>query len=190
MRLASFVRDRRRETVLTRNPVFPLPHYSWDWDDVHFVQLNLFPGYTSDPNCSEPPLWCDPMASLYFLQEDLALNVGNSGRPVVLVHHYSAEWWVPLSWFQTHTDYNNVIAPYNVIGIFTGHLHKHATTPVTTRADRRRRRLVRSEQWPRHVPSVRGQARRVHGSRDQRHANEIDASHRLRHLRGMLDAGL
>jgi hypothetical protein len=77
-------------------------HYSWDWDDVHFVQLNLYPGHQS---------------SLDFLKTDLA-NCGR--RPVVLLHHYDLQnfkWWKR----EEMLAYRNAIKPYNVLLICHGH---------------------------------------------------------------------
>jgi hypothetical protein len=92
-------------------------HYSWDWDSLHLVCLNLFPGDSSD-NSLESNL------SLFFLEEDLARNVGDSGRPVLIYQHYgfddmSCRWWSD----QERTNYFEVIKKYNVIAIFAGHNH-------------------------------------------------------------------
>jgi len=102
-------------------------HYSWDWHDVHFAQLNLFPGNETAPKYDKH----DPKNSLKFLKEDLADNVGDTGRPVVLTHHYGFDdfsigkskkkevWWTE----KQREKYWNVIKDYNVIAIFTGHWH-------------------------------------------------------------------
>jgi len=109
------------------------PHYSWDWHDVHFVQANLFPG--DGPAPQFPGL--DPSAALTFLAADLAQNVGTTGRPVVLFHHYGfepfsigtsdhmQEWWTDAQ----RTDYWDVLRDYNVVAIFTGHLHLTTGNP-------------------------------------------------------------
>jgi hypothetical protein len=132
--IAKAIGDRLRSTPLSGRSG---PNYSWDWHDVHFVQLNLFPGNgTKDGKYNT-------YNSLNFLKSDLAKNVGSSGRPVVLIHHYGMEgfsrgcgvsdtdtdldgcirnsdvWW-------TQTEriaYWNAIANYNVPLIITGHLH-------------------------------------------------------------------
>ncbi len=116
----------RRNTVLTGRQGI---HYSWDWHDVHFVYLNLFPGVAPDGNKDN----LNPDNSLGFLANDLALNVGNSKRPVVLIHHYGFDplsignrnnqlWWTE----QQRNDYMNTIQPYNVVAIFSGHEHYEA----------------------------------------------------------------
>ena len=111
-------------------------HYSWDWHDVHFVQLNVMPANDVGGSTDQE---ADPSFALNFLISDLDMRVGNSGRPVVLIHHYGLD---PFSrdqggtcdaggkqgdgqWF---TDaqvlaYWNAIADYNVAAIFSGHYH-------------------------------------------------------------------
>jgi cytolysin (calcineurin-like family phosphatase) len=91
------------------------PHYSWDWDDVHFVNVNVYAGGKGDAR-----------DSLSFLQKDLADRVGTSGRPVVIMQHYGFDklsiedrWWK-----QDERDaFYNVIKKYNVVAIFSGHEH-------------------------------------------------------------------
>jgi cytolysin (calcineurin-like family phosphatase) len=70
-------------------------HYSWDWDDVHFVQVNIYPADRQHPAIKYNPTWHDPQGALRFLREDLAARVGTSGRPVVVLSHcgFDADWW-------------------------------------------------------------------------------------------------
>ena len=127
------IRERKRATVKTGKAEGDAPHYSWDWHDVHFVQLNLFPGNAASAGNGDEDL--QPHNSLEFLIADLASKVGSSGRPVVLVHHYgfdcfskgdsacnsdaTIEWWTEAE----RNAYWNAIAGYNVAAIFTGHHH-------------------------------------------------------------------
>ncbi len=88
-------------------------HYSWDWDDVHFVNLNVYPGGAGDAH-----------DSLQFLEQDLAAQVGSSQRPVILYHHYGFDpfglgWWT----IDERQAYHDVIKDYNVVAIFNGHNH-------------------------------------------------------------------
>lgn len=88
-------------------------HYSWDWEGVHLVNLNIYPGENERSGFS-----------LDFLKEDLAQNVGDSGRPIVLMQHFgfdsfSDQWWTPAE----QQAFADAIAGYNVVGIFHGHLH-------------------------------------------------------------------
>ncbi len=124
-----YIPDEIRESIKTRKRSTPRAgfqdvHYSWDWSDVHFVQLNLYPG--KSPGRTRENFALNPFDSLQFLQADLSRKVGSSGRPVILFHHYGmdsfssqAEWWTE----DERKAYWDVIAPYNVVAIITGHLH-------------------------------------------------------------------
>jgi cytolysin (calcineurin-like family phosphatase) len=102
-------------------------HYSWDWGDYHFVNLNLFPGRVPRPVYDNPSPWNDPKGSLDFLEADLASQVGTSGRPVVLLWHYGLrgwgleKWWVP----EDLDALREVLDPYNVALILHGHEHRY-----------------------------------------------------------------
>lgn len=94
-------------------------HYSWDWDDVHFVQLNLYVADQQNPKVRYSPVWHDPQGSLRFMKEDLAKNVGTSGRPVVLMAHcgFDTDWWIDEDWKQAY----DAAKGYNVIAYLYGH---------------------------------------------------------------------
>ena len=94
-------------------------HYSWDWDDVHFVQLNFYPANTQRKGVKYSPVWHDPQGSLDFLKADLAARVGDSGRPVVLMAHcgFDTDWWVAEDW----AEFYQAAKPYNVILYLYGH---------------------------------------------------------------------
>ena len=48
-------------------------HYSWDWDDLHFVMLGIYPADRQNPLVPRySPVWHDPQGALSFLKEDLA----------------------------------------------------------------------------------------------------------------------
>jgi hypothetical protein len=63
-------------------------HYSWDWDGVHFVNLNLFAGNVWEGEADAYGKAHHPQFARAFLEEDLKRNVGNTGRPVVVVQHF------------------------------------------------------------------------------------------------------
>jgi cytolysin (calcineurin-like family phosphatase) len=106
-------------------------HYSWDWDDVHFVNLGIVVGTVKEVVRKRR---YNPLDSLQFLISDLAEHVGDSGRPVILTHHIdvarystdpnpagpatSAEW-DPAD----VRGYYEAIAKYNVAAILYGHTH-------------------------------------------------------------------
>jgi cytolysin (calcineurin-like family phosphatase) len=69
-------------------------HYSWDWEQLHLAQLNLFGG--SGP--ADVKGVNDPEQSLEFLAYELSQNVGASGRPVITFQHFAwlggmSDWW-------------------------------------------------------------------------------------------------
>jgi cytolysin (calcineurin-like family phosphatase) len=96
-------------------------HYSWDWDDVHFIQLNLYPADRQNPKVHYSSAWHDPQGSLSFLKEDLAKCVGESGRPVVLMSHcgFDTNWWVDEDWkaaYDAAKDYHVILYLYGHSG--------------------------------------------------------------------------
>jgi hypothetical protein len=94
-------------------------HCSWDWDDVHFVQLGLYPADKQNPKVRYSPVWHDPQGALSFLKQDLARHVGSSGRPVVLMSHcgFDTNWWDPEDWKAAY----EVMNQYNVVLYLYGH---------------------------------------------------------------------
>ncbi len=102
-------------------------HYSWDWGQLHFVQLNLYPGSVGEEylNIWRRRISGDaryPKHSLEFLIDDLRRNVGNSGRPVILFQHYGFDSWGEAFWTERERNaFLQAIQPYNIIAIFWGH---------------------------------------------------------------------
>ncbi|MEX1010504.1 MAG: metallophosphoesterase [Balneolaceae bacterium] len=103
-------------------------HYSWSWDDLHIVNLNSYPSYEWDSECG----WChyftrsfrEPEESLQFLEKDLAEQVGQSGRQIILYFHYGFDDWGDLWWTeQEQEDFYEAIRDYNILAIFHGHSH-------------------------------------------------------------------
>jgi len=94
-------------------------HYSWDWDDVHLVQLNIYPADKQNPKVRYNPKWHNPQGSLSFLKADLKRCVGASGRPVVLMSHcgFDTDWWIAEDWKAVY----EVARPYNVVLYIYGH---------------------------------------------------------------------
>ncbi len=80
--------------------------YSWDWPDVHLVNLDKYPS----------------AANLRWLRRDLA-KVGREA-PVIIYFHFSilgpfSDWWSD----REKEAFRRAIDGYNVIGIFHGHYH-------------------------------------------------------------------
>lgn len=116
-------------------------HYSLDYGDVHFVQLNEYGGQDNDERYPgnraynrKGQAYGNPAEkSLQFLAATLAEHVGDSGRPVILCQHYGFNGW-PLNpwgdelawWTEEHAlRLWEVIEGYNVIAILVGHCHSH-----------------------------------------------------------------
>jgi hypothetical protein len=106
-------------------------NYSWDWNGVHFLQLNKWAG---DTQLGGGSTGTTHASGITWLRNDLANNVGTSGRPIVVFQHFGldefslhlndqgvADWWSDAD----RRKFWDVIRPYNVIGMFTG--HRHAT---------------------------------------------------------------
>jgi hypothetical protein len=100
-------------------------HYSWDWDSIRFINLNLAPSDQA-PVVEGAPAGCrDPRDALTFLVDDLA-SVGTS-RPVVIIHHYYPHAST-FEWDQAQIGtYAAAISGYNVIAILYGHSHGTGT---------------------------------------------------------------
>ena len=81
--------------------------YSWDWDDLHLVCLDMYPDATTRA----------------WLARDLARIP--SGTPLVLFFHYSLEGPYSDFWEQEDKDaFAADLAGRNVLAIFHGHEHR------------------------------------------------------------------
>ena len=105
---------------------------SWDWGDVHFVNLGIVAGTQAS---DKPRRRYAPADSLEFLVEDLRQYVGSSGRPVILTHHidlarYSVQCdemdpdnkhreWHPCDL----QAFYKAIKPYRIAALLHGHTH-------------------------------------------------------------------
>jgi hypothetical protein len=121
-------RNKRRPGVTHLSPGGL--HYSWDWEGIHFVALGIVVGH----NDKDLPIGrYRAHDSLQFLKEDLARNVGDSGRPIILLHHidllrYSqpcdGESAAGGEWSACDVSaYWEAIQGYHIAAIFHGHLH-------------------------------------------------------------------
>lgn len=96
-------------------------NYSWDWSGVHFVQLNKWAGDTELGSKTTDT----HKSGLQWLTDDLANNVGHSRKPVIFFQHYGLDtfstngWWLEAD----RQTFWAAIRNYNVIGMFTGHIH-------------------------------------------------------------------
>ncbi len=112
----SYTLDGIRARNLVRPGVVHLSdnglNYSWNWQGVHFVNLNIYPGMN------------DRSAfSLAFLQDDLQ-HYTSTNTPIVIMQHFgfdsfSLTWWTDAE----RQAFADTLAGHNILGIFHGHLH-------------------------------------------------------------------
>jgi len=106
-------------------------HYSWDWGNVHFVNLGLIVG--GDPAISRKRRYA-ALDSLEFLITDLRDKVGDSGKPVIVTHHvdiarYTSECDLQVPAETKEWDpcdvqaFHRALQGYSVLAIFYGHTH-------------------------------------------------------------------
>lgn len=85
-------------------------HYSWDWEDVHFINLNIYPGGPGEAQ-----------DSIEFLKKDLKENLRAVDAPIIIYHHYD---YLSDSWTEAEREYfYQVIKEFNVIALLHGHAH-------------------------------------------------------------------
>ena len=138
-----------RNKVRAANPKFGIDgissptglHYSWtvnvsDSCRLHFVHLNLFPGFTcgskSNPTGEGPPggISCKsgdiawPENSLGFLQDDLAKHAAGPGVMAITLQHYGFDGFSN-GWYNEdqRTDMWTTLLQYNTVLALVGHTH-------------------------------------------------------------------
>jgi hypothetical protein len=95
-------------------------HYSWNWGPIHMVNLGMFVG---EGDKRREGSHYAPRRSMDFLRQDLAEQVGTSGRPVILAFHLHPNG-PRFDWpTEDLAAFHKAIAPYNVVAIFHGHTH-------------------------------------------------------------------
>jgi predicted phosphodiesterase len=121
-------KSRPDVTNVSKNGV----HYSWDWSQVHFVNLGIVVGQVATINRKRRYA---PLGSLDFLVSDLKEKVGASGRPVVITHHvdmlrYAQSLPVEdkkaegMEWDPADVQgFHDALRGYNVAAILYGHTH-------------------------------------------------------------------
>ncbi len=106
-------------------------HYSWNWGNVHFINLGIT--VAASPKVDRRRRY-GALDSFAFLQQDLANNVASAKQPIVITHHIDvARYTGPCDAAAAYSDkewdscdvhaYFDAIKNHNVIGIFYGHTH-------------------------------------------------------------------
>lgn len=93
--------------------------YSWDVGDVHFVQLNNHPIYTTNWNGwnfgSALRDYFNISSALSWLRSDLR-DAANEGKKIILnFHDWNASAY--------NSEFMQILKDYNVSAIFAGHIH-------------------------------------------------------------------
>lgn len=96
-------------------------HSAWEWQGVHFINVNLYPGDVVKADAKPGSMW-DPEKSLAFLKECLA-SVRPAGAPVIIVQHLDfserSTWWDQ----ERRQAFYEAIKGANVIALLHGHTH-------------------------------------------------------------------
>jgi cytolysin (calcineurin-like family phosphatase) len=140
-RMVDYLMDRMCGVSMdrTNNGLPGSGNYSWDFNNTHFVQLNLWAGDRS--RLYAAPIALPPQneaPGITWLKQDLANKVGNSARPVVVLQHFPMESVTAtqssdLAWSQQNfSDFWDAIRDYNVIAMFAGHTHVPAVNTQLT----------------------------------------------------------
>ena len=105
-------------------------HYSWDWEGVHFIALGIVVGHNDR---DLPKGRYKAYDSLQFLKKDLATQVGDSGRPVIVMHHIDLLRYSKPCGPDSERDgewsacdvaaYHEALRGYQIAAVFHGHLH-------------------------------------------------------------------
>ncbi|EJF74125.1 metallophosphoesterase [Bartonella alsatica] len=101
--------------------------YSWDYGDIHYVQLHNYPTYTV--NLKQSDTHIHVKSSLDWLKKDLAAADARGKVTIINFHDASAFYPNSNARFlkpenaQDLSAFKSVITPHNVKAIFVGHTH-------------------------------------------------------------------
>ena len=99
--------------------------YSWDIDNIHFVQLQNFPSYTQtwgayhagDARTNNVEI----RSSMTWLEQDLA-NAYAAGKSIILNYHDPREHWKDHD--NIKDQFLDLLTRYDVTAVFVGHYHE------------------------------------------------------------------
>ncbi len=100
-------------------------HYSWEWDNIHFIQLNLAPSDTVPTY--EVGKFRNPRNALTFMKNDLDEHVVGTDKKVIIISHYGPWEW--REWDDAHIEELCIVmknySPHIIAYI---HGHSHSTS--------------------------------------------------------------
>lgn len=102
-------------------------HSAWVWQDVHFVDVNLYAGDGPKDGAKPGSMW-DPEKSLSFLRNYLG-KAAPHPTPVIIIQHFdmggASTWWNQ----ERRKAFYEVIKGSNVVAILHGHTHAISHLP-------------------------------------------------------------
>jgi hypothetical protein len=99
-------------------------HYSWEWDNLHFIQLNLAPSDTV-PDYEVGKLR-NPRNALTFMKNDLDEHVVGTDKKAIIISHYGPWEW--REWDDSQIEeLCTVVENYTPYIIAYIHGHSHST---------------------------------------------------------------
>ncbi|QXF33697.1 hypothetical protein CE143_11405 [Photorhabdus luminescens] len=108
--------------------------YSWDFGDIHYVQLQNYPTYSVNLNhYISPTVYITK--SLDWLESDLK-SAQTRGKAVVLNFHDGYDHFITNSSYAEKEKFKSLIKKYNVMAVFVGHSHvlKEYNAPIFVNA--------------------------------------------------------
>ncbi|MDE9552892.1 metallophosphoesterase [Xenorhabdus bovienii] len=95
--------------------------YSWDYGDMHYVQLQNYPTYTTTLS---PTFGADTKikSSLSWLEKDLQ-SAANRGKTIILNFHDAKDHFLDESSENDLNKFKQLLGKYKVLAIFVGHTH-------------------------------------------------------------------
>ncbi|MER2471651.1 metallophosphoesterase [Photorhabdus laumondii] len=95
--------------------------YSWDFGDIHYVQLQNYPTYNVNlDHYVSPTVYITK--SLDWLESDLE-SAQTRGKAVVLNFHDGYDHFIDNSSYAEKEKFKSLIKKYNVMAVFVGHSH-------------------------------------------------------------------
>ncbi len=104
--------------------------YSWDFGDIHYVQLQNYPTYSVNlTHYISPTVYITK--SLDWLESDLK-SAQTRGKAVVLNFHDGYDHFITNSSYAEKEKFKSLIKKYNVMAVFVGHSHvlKEYNAPI------------------------------------------------------------
>jgi len=117
--------------------------YAWEWGSYHFIHGNIWMFFRNDDD-----QYSTSTSKRDWLKAHLEQVIGDSGKPIVLFQHYGWDGQSLSDGWHDHNaadlinvlcrreDKDEVCNPYNVIAIFTGHLHSAETHSIHAGKDK------------------------------------------------------